>query len=206
MNYRKLKSNDRVAIAGKTGTGKTFLAKHLTRGLTRFVVFDSKSTLDDWVTVEWDKEAAHLLTEGEPVRARVLPPILKADEVLDFYNSIFKKILDAGDVTVYIDEAFAITENGVPIFLKALYTRGREFGVGVWASTQRPHGIPLFMLSEADHFYAFFLQFERDRKRMAEFMGEEVLTPAKDEHGFFYARSQDRHPVYYREFSLSKGQ
>lgn len=197
---RNIKGNERVAIAGKTGTGKTYLAKHLTRGLRRFVVFDSKGTLTDWNTIEWDKEAEHLLIEGEPVRARVLTPITDREQTLEYYDNIFSKILAAGDVTVYVDEAFAITENGVPIYLKALYTRGREFGVGVWASTQRPHGIPLFMLSEADHFFSFFLQFERDRKRMAEFMGEEVLTPARDVHGFYYARAQDRKPVYIREF------
>lgn len=191
-----------MIVAGKTGTGKTYMLRHLTRGFRRFVVIDSKGTLTDWNTVEWDREALKLLNDGEPVRIRVAPPVVEDER--EFYEDIFQKILDAGDVTVYIDEAFAVTENGVPIKLKALYTRGREFGIGVWASTQRPHGIPLFMLSEAEHLFSFFLQLERDRKRMAEFMGEEVLEPAPDEHGYYYAHAQDRHPVYKPKFQGGK--
>lgn len=202
MALRAIKANERVAIAGKTGTGKTFLAKHLTRGLRRFVLIDSKGTLDNWNTVPWDNESAKLLAEGEPVRVRVLSPIVeKPEEYRAYFDAIFKAAYDAGDVTVYVDEVYAVTQNGIPAHLGALYTRGRELGIGVWAAMQRPTFIPLFVLSEADHLFCFFLQLEKDRRRMSEFMGEEVLEAANDEHGFYYARSQDRHPTYVREFN-----
>lgn len=201
-----IKTNERLAIAGKTGSGKTYLARYLTRRIKRLVVCDSKGTLQDWNLYDYDERAARRsLEKGEPARIRVLAPI--TDDPGAYWDDIFQWAFEIGDLTIYIDEAYAITPPGkrAPTYLNACFTRGREFGIGVWTSTQRPTWIPLFMLSESDHFFMFRLTLADDRRRMAEFMTDEVLQPipAADRHGFFYMPATEDQPVYYSQLETS---
>lgn len=196
-----IKTRDRLFIAGKTGVGKTYLVKHLTQNVQRLVLIDGKGTLTDWNTVTFE-EGKRALRMGEPVRIRAIPG--RNDEPSEYWPSVFGECYDAGNLTIYIDELFAIVQPGhnAPKELWALYTRGREFGIGVWASTQRPVWIPLVAISEAEHFILFRLVLEEDRRKMAAFMGTEVLEPIRDEHGFFYMRSEWDRPVYYRKLKV----
>lgn len=193
-----IKANDRVFFAGHTGSGKTFLARRLTNGFKRLIVIDTKGTLGEWGLDEFNEETARKFVQGEDVRARVLSPI--EVESVDYWNQLFLMFLSAGDCTIYLDELIGVTESGTVKYLKALYTRGRELGIGVWSATQRPHDVPLYTMSESDHFFCFYLVLKRDRQRMSEFMGEEVLADIRDEHGFYYSRKQDRNPKYVRQF------
>ncbi len=199
----KLASNERVLIAGKTGSGKTYLAKYITRPIKRLIVLDGKGTLKDWGLEPWDSTTMRVLLRGEPIRARAIPPI--GTDVLDYWEEVIVSCYRAGNVLVYIDELYAVAPPNVKPSnaLWALYTRGRELGVGVWASTQRPVWIPLFALSEAEHFFVFRLQLQEDRQRMAAFMGEEVNRTIIDKHGFFYAASDADHPIYVSQLEVN---
>lgn len=117
------------------------------------------------------------------------------------WDAYFATIYGAGHVTVYIDEAYGIVPPGakIPPMLNALYTRGRELGIGVWAATQRPSWIPLVMLSEAEWLFAFRLQLDADRKRMAELMGPEVMRPVRNPHGFWLYNVNWDVPRYYAQ-------
>lgn len=188
----RVKASDRVAIVGKTGSGKTYLARRLCSTVSRLVVIDHKSSLTDWSTLPPVESSWRKLDAGDPVRLRV---VYEDDTT---YETAIARALAAHNCTIYIDEVYGITEIGRrPRALIAALTRGREFGVGVWTSTQRPSHLPLFVLSEADHYFVFRVNLEEDRKRLAAFCGEDVLTPIEDEHGFFYSKAGDA-PSYYR--------
>ena len=201
----RIRTDERVFICGKTGSGKTTLAKYLTAPIKRLVVFDSKGTLGGWGLLEYDDEAQKKLLEGEPARIRVLAPIGEDMDADEFWNEIFRLCFEAGNVTIYIDELFAIVEPGAraPSYMQACYTRGREFGIGVWASTQRPSWVPLFTMSEAEHYFMFRLTLAKDRTTMAAFMTEEVDRPIKDAHGFFYMAASEDAPKYFRQLDIS---
>lgn len=194
-----IKSSDRVFIAGKTGSGKTFLARHLTKRLPRLVVLDGKGSLSDWNLDPWGSEARRVLLAGDPIKVRVTAP-LKGD-IKDFWEKVLGFCYYAGDLTIYIDEVYAITPpNASPgPHLNACFTRGREFGVGVWASSQRPVWIPLIAMSEAEHYFCFRLNLSDDRKRMAAFMGTDVNNPINDPHGFYYSRAEWNEPIYKKQ-------
>lgn len=192
-----IKSNDRVFFAGKTGAGKTYLAKHLTRTINRLVILDGKGTLKDWDTLSFS-DGRRALRIGEPVRIRALPDM--RDNAVEYWDNVLTECYDAGNVTIYIDELYSIVppgQNATPA-LWGCYTRGREYGVGVWAATQRPVWIPLVALSESEHYFLFRLTLDEDRKRMAAFMGGEVIRPITDNHGFFYNRVEWDSPIYYK--------
>lgn len=199
----KLTSNERVLISGKTGSGKTYLAHYITRPIKRLMVLDGKGTLSDWNLEPWDSGSSRAMLRGEPVRIRVVPPL--SVDVMDFWNETIIQAYHAGNMLIYIDELYAVSppNQKPPDALWAAYTRGRELGLGVWASTQRPVWIPLFALSEADHFFMFRLQLNEDRQRMSAFMGTEVMQSISDRHGFYYASSEADKPFYVRQLEVN---
>ncbi len=208
-NQISLRANDRVFICGKTGTGKTYLARHLTQRLTRLVVLDGKGTLGSWELEPWDREARRALKANEPIRTRVVLGSVTGDPV-DYWVSVLETLYSVSNVTIYIDEVYMIIDPGTraPAIFTALYTQGRELGIGVWAATQRPTWIPLVCMSEAEHFWMFRLNLEEDRKRMSAFMGPDVMQPIRDVHGYYYMRDVWDDPIYQAKFdsaSVKKG-
>lgn len=199
-------SDQRVLITGKTGTGKTTLAKYLTQRLSRLIVIDTKGSLSDWNLEPYSDSTVKRLNNGEPCRIRVRAPMRGADN--EFWDEVFFLALFAGSVTVYIDELFIVTppNRKPPEGLGALYTQGREFEVGCWASTQRPAWIPLYTISECEHYFMFYLALDEDKNRMSAFMGKEVLQEIQDPYGYYYAAAKDRHAVYSHGLNLSAPQ
>lgn len=191
-----IKNTDRVFACGKTGSGKTYLMRQLTHSLTRLVVLDGKGTLGDWGLSPWDRESRSMLRNQEPVRVRVVWNL--GSDVFDFWEEIMEEIYQAGNVTVYCDELYALADKPgqVQPAIRAICTRGRELNIGFWSATQRPVSVPLVTLSEAEHFFMFRLTMDDDRSRMAEFMTQAVREPIRDVHGFWYMYAQEDAPIY----------
>lgn len=201
----KIGVDEHVFVAGRTGSGKTTLARELLKKVRRLVVCDTKGDLDAWGCVEWGKESKKLLLRGEPIRVRVMAPLkASAQEAQEFWDNVFETAYDAGDVRIYIDELYGIVPKPSlePPSLKAIYTRGRSVHVTMCALTQRPAWVPMHAKSESSHYFCFRLNLPDDRKSMAAFMGEEVAERIPDRHGFYYFGGDLEDPVYNPEYKL----
>lgn len=208
----EIASNERVFTAGKTGSGKTYLNRELCRGVSRLVVLDPKGTLRDtddkpadelWHLEEWSERARKKLDEGKPVRVRVPAPLRQGNRGGSWDNVLWS-IYDAGNCILEIDEMYGVVPpggHGLPDSLNAIYTRGRELGIGVYACTQRPVWVPLQAKSEADWFFCFRLMLADDRRSMSEIMGPDVMypIPETDEHGFWTFNAAWNAPQYTSE-------
>lgn len=196
MDMIRFLPTDRVAFVGRTTTGKTYAARLLLLGARRLVVIDPKGRLSDayrlsqgdppWGLAEPSDETDALLASGAPVRVRYGAP-LDGD-----YSGIFRRCYDAQNLTVYLDEVYGVAPSGRPDdWLTALYTRGAELGIGVWAATQRPRRIPLIVLSEAAWTRLFRLKLQSDREYMAEQIGPVALEKLTDHQFWLYRDSWD---------------
>lgn len=204
----RIRSDDRVFGCGKTGSGKTFAFFHICKPIRRLVVLDPKARIDadEWRLMPWDREARRLLDTGNEVRTLVRAPI--GPGAAERWDEVYKAVLAAGNCTLYVDEVYGVTETTRPSdYLTAIWTRGRELGIGAFSASQRPVWVPIVMLSEASHFFCFRLRVMDDRRRMAEHMGPEVLleVPREDEHGFYYMRETDHAPVYLPRLPIGAG-
>lgn len=196
----RIASNQRVFTAGRTGSGKTFLERHLLSGITRLVALDPKGTLGrlapEWNLEDWSERGRKALLRGDPVRLRV-PPSEDGDTPA-YWSPYIRDVYRAGDCLLYIDELYGVVPPGSrpPGPLVACYTRGRELGIGVHAATQRPAWVPLFAMSEADWFFVFRLTLDEDRRRLASFMGASVMDPIRDRYGFLTYHVEWDQPIY----------
>lgn len=194
---KAIEPNERVFICGKTRSGKTYLARHLAANLRRLFVLDPKGTLTDWNTEEVSDYALRRMQNGGDGRLRFTAPVYGAQE---YWIDAFLKGIGIQDLVIYCDEMYLLSNTGRPDeSFRAVWAQGREWGIGAWATVQRPTWMPLFTLTEAEHFFVFRLTMQSDRERMAEFMGPEVLEPIKDPHGFFYYSIYSEGPVYFKE-------
>lgn len=206
-NAIPIRSNDRVALVGMTGSGKTYFARAFLAHAPRLIVVDPKGTQFNhlWGTVPYSEDAIKILRQtndkGEYIgraRIRINSPISREE-----WEAYFRVLYTLRNVTIYIDELYGVTPPIAGQWLQALYTRGRELGIGVWAATQRPVFVPKFVFSEADWKVLFRLELDDDR----EYMARNVFGPiAKNElynHQFIVKKSGDREARKYSKLVIS---
>lgn len=195
-----VKSNQRVASIGKTGSGKTYLEQYLLAPIPRLIVLDGKGTLGGkaW-NLSSEGSTIRQLRNGGPGRLRVVG----AD--WSDWKPALELAWQCRNIVVYIDEMTLVCPNASspPIELKRLYQMGRELNIGVHASTQRPRGVPQIMFSEADWVFLFRVSKPEDRKTVSDY-GDEYGTmrePIRDDHGFYAYHQSWRTPIYVPKFS-----
>jgi hypothetical protein len=189
----KMQRDDRAVMIGKTGCGKTTLA--------RFLIEDDEKPF----SVTWNpkgsegifkwkhKHVSSLVklydaADREERRIVYTPHPYLAENAAN-QEELFYWIYENLNRRFYIDEATSIKFGGVkiPEGLTALINRGRERGVSTMVATQRPSRIPMNVLSESEHYYVFRLLLPQDRQRVEDITGITVEDQARlRNHEFFY--------------------
>lgn len=216
--------NERIAIVGKTGSGKTWGAAVLTKPIKRLLVIDSKHSegLDAWGLEEWAGPVAvrpvwhKIITKGiDDYERRLMQQQAMLNghnfryrfkvphtwNTYKHYENLWRWVWDnfqGKGITLYIDELY-LTLRGNPnggTYLNALYTQGREKKIGTWASMQRPSRIPLICLSESEWIFQFRLSLENDRKRMKEIMGPDAMQSLQGHQFLVYNQEWDKPEIY----------
>lgn len=167
----QIRSNDRIFLAGKTGSGKTTLAKKMLYPMyTRRVYWDIKLENSDLLT------SSSLATTPEELLSSIKKgkvSILYQPRSLEPYdfNRICEILYNAGNFTLFVDEVSKVcTPSWIEPWHDEIMTRGRGRGVGIVNLTQRPRRCHNTVISEAEHFFIFRLQLETDIAKVKEIL------------------------------------
>lgn len=168
--------NDRVAVFGGTGTGKSVFAHVLystiPEGWWKLIVDITDSVNDptaltffDPLEIPWDKSFS----------LRFVPDIT-ADMDLQI-SELFLSIYAHGICFVWLDEANEVSDAHKTAFgLRKVYLQGRKAYVGVVSCTPRPKDISKSIITQAQYLVIFPLVDYDDRSTIAKNIG---MTPAE---------------------------
>ena len=184
-------NNDRCFLTGQTGSGKTTLARVIVQQYPFSVVHDYKGNIKwpGFVRCESLKELQEKGADVKNPRLIYAPNHQELDDE-EKIDEFFRWIYLRRNTAVYVDEVYSICKRiKAPHFFQACITRGRELGITTICSSQRPSMLPMFVLSESEHYYVFRLQLPKDRKRIEEIIGIPEDKILMEKHKFYYATS-----------------
>lgn len=181
--FRLPNNTQRLAIMGRTGSGKTVLGFWALSHAN----FDRKP----WVIIDY-KHDKHLnsiprleeidLKDRVPKQAGlyIVHPTPNQKEDIDAF---LWKIWEKENTGVFIDEAFVIPDSEG---FDAILTQGRSKHIPIIALTQRPKFITKFVFTEADFFAVFHLQWSKDRAHVMEFVPADLREELPKHHSYWH--------------------
>lgn len=167
-DFRFPNTQQRVAVIGRTGSGKTRFGWWLL----------SKAAFDKqpFVIIDYKREALFASTERiREIGIKELPKqpglyVVRPDVGdVDGMEAWLWKVWTREHTGLYIDEGYMLPQNPRGAFT-ALLTQGRSKHIPVYCLTQRPSWISRFVFSEADFYSIFQLNDDRDEKTVQAFI------------------------------------
>jgi DNA helicase HerA-like ATPase len=178
-----IRRGDRVTIFGKTGSGKSVLARAIIRSYSRAILADPKgrATVDDWPIVY----GSSAFVAAWPATPRIVVRLGPGEDRRKWLDAIAWHVYRHGETAFVLDETIGVVDaNRGSAGLDALLSQGRELGITGVVCTQRPSRIPPAIISEADHLFVFRLNRREDRETVADTIGPYSTLPTP--HAFSY--------------------
>jgi len=158
----EIRLNDRVAIFGGTGSGKSVLAHAMLRSLPRTwwkMIIDVTDSINeptaltfyDPLNIPWDKAS-----EGDEATytLRFVPNIDAS--LYDQISALYLNIYDHGACWVWLDEANEVsTAHKTASGLRKVLLQGRKAWVGHVACTPRPADISKSIVTQSQYLVTF---------------------------------------------------
>ena len=197
-----LRGSERWLFVGKTGSGKSYLARALLREMSRRgwpVVIVDPSAFWMGKNPKWDKgegsiERPKLVTRFDPkARVQLYVPSIPGwqDPGLD---ALMDACLKRGKLVLYFDETNGIVSaNQYSPWFARVVTQGCKHELAVWAATQRPTRVPEILLSQAENWAIFRVITPNDRKKISEYTGSKVTAQQRLEpfYWFYWNQAND---------------
>lgn len=196
-NFRLPGRTDRVAILGRTGSGKTTLAAWL--------IGESDIHRKPWIIVDYKgeeifdnihKEDKDVITPLDvnadipkrPGLYRVEPIPGEDDRAM---TDLLWKVWERQNTGVYVDEAHLLPNSDA---LKACLVTGRSRRIPMVVISQRPVWVPREVFSESNHHVVFDLSHDEDRKTAGGFVTPDgrAVPRMRDYHSLWHDVGKNR--------------
>ena len=184
----QIDTDERAAIVGTTGSGKTVLAHFLLYWAgDRVIVIDPKHTFHH----EDFKEARRLPFFGNKFKIIYRPKAEDDDNLFSLLREAYKR----GNVIIYVDELATLARffPRSTALLEDISRTGRERSISLWGATQRPRHVPVSFFTESEVWFVFLLRDPRDRGHLRDMVGAEVQDKIPL-YQFWYSRPDMENP------------
>jgi hypothetical protein len=182
--WRWPNSSQRVAVVGRTGSGKTqfgsWLLSEAPFDQQPYVILDYKG---DELLNSIDRIREIGLNEAVPKKPGlfILRPLPGQEEDVTAW---LWKVWAREHVGLYFDEGYMLPRSNA---LRAIYTQGRSKRIPAITLSQRPVGVQREVFSEADFFAVFHLHHPKDKETVAGFVPGAVFKgEMKEYHSRWY--------------------
>ncbi len=205
----KIKSNSRVLVVGRSGSGKTtFTTQFLWnryRGVNKIFIDPKRELI--YLLNDFDI-ICHNSKNLETYNINKNRVLYMPEDVSNIdFESVCEYCFEKGNTTLFIDEsAYYCTSSRIPKAYKKLMIMGRSRGVGVVNTTQRPNGINQLLLSEAEHFFIFSLNLKSDKEKLKTMIPHQYhhFIDKMPLHHFFYANLRENQFIYFNPIKINK--
>lgn len=209
----------RKVFIGKTGSGKTFLAKtmmQLVSNTTQWPIIIIDSPDHYWYkqadpprSGPGTVDAPRLITDGrlhdmQKIKVQIYQPGIPGykDAAL---LSLLRQVYDRRNCLIYFDEIVGIVDpSHFPEEFMTLWAQGRKINIAAWAAMQRPMHVPEMVMSQAEDWYVFRTPGITDRQKIAGYLNTPAIAkrmiPPR-QFWYFGADSDEAHLM--REISVT---
>ncbi len=166
----------KILILGKTGSGKSYLAKKLLRQFDRVVVYDTMDEYTEGVVFEDMRSFGEFWKRCHTGKFRLIyrPKNINAE-----FDTIAGLVWDCGNCAFLVEEidlfgsAWKISDE-----FSDIIRRGRHKNITFIGVTQRPFGINRLLTSQAKEIYVFNSNEPRDRDYIKQLLSTAQISEA----------------------------
>ena len=181
-------TDDRTAVIGRTGSGKTQLGVWLL----------SKMPLASmpWVIIDYKgDELINAIGRAEQIGYDTIPSkpglyilrVLPDDEEL--LSDWFRRVWEIGGIGIFIDEGYMIGQRDR--WFNACLTQGRSKRIPMVVLTQRPLWLSRFVFSESSYFFVFDLTDADDLRVVKRFVKSDERDTLEQQQPRYWSRYYD---------------
>ena len=200
LNFNFIAYDEKIVIVGASGSGKTYLANQIMKGLNGISVWvhDPNYQFHSSRAMVFHDLTEMLKVYDSAKRGHyILQPHQNDENTFRRFNAeAFKR----GNLVLIEDEIHNwLTKQRVLKEFNQVILSGRPRGISVISISSRPASCPNHILSNVKHVFAFKLNLESDVKFLEGYLGNDVWIlmppdkrarlkdePALEEHTFFY--------------------
>ena len=208
LNFNFIAYEEKIVIVGASGSGKTYLANQIMKGLNGITVwvFDPNYQFHSSRAMVFNDLSEMLKVYDQAKRGHyILQPHDSSEHTFRRFNAeAFKR----GNIVLIEDEIHNwLSKQKVLKEFNQVILSGRPRGISVISISSRPASCPNHILSNVKHVFAFKLNLESDVKFLEGYLGNDVwiLMPPDKRARLKDEPALEKYTFFYRDLDMDHG-